>query len=199
MRDVSAAIGVVRWATKTACPDCHSHPGGSHPNEEQSARNSPIGLTASLPVGPRLVDGYNVELDELDQHHVVLVMRALRLIVLGRTLGEAQQLARAAIASHSQEMAGAGSQTAASRVYDYAIAASIEAPDTSRGRTRHFLCRMTRYREPHLSTAPSRQRWFNPCLLSSRCIEDIGRGRRYDARNLDDPGYRLVRSAERLR
>ena len=50
-----------------------------------------------------MLDGYYVEIDELDQHHVVLVMRALRLIVLGRTFGEAQQLARAAIASRSQE------------------------------------------------------------------------------------------------
>ena len=78
-----------------------------------------------------MLDGYYVEIDELDQHHVVLVMRALRLIVLGRTLGEAQQLARAAIASRSQEDGRRWAQTAASRVYDDAIAASTEAPDTA--------------------------------------------------------------------
>jgi len=78
-----------------------------------------------------MLDGYNVEVDELDQHHVVLVIRALRLIVLGRTLGEAQQLARAAIALRSQEDARRWAQTAAGRVYDDALAASTKAPDSS--------------------------------------------------------------------
>ena len=57
-----------------------------------------------------MLDGYNVEIEieELGQHHVVLVIRALRLIVLGRTLGDAQQLARAAIASRSQDDGAAG-------------------------------------------------------------------------------------------
>jgi hypothetical protein len=48
------------------------------------------------------LDEYNVEVDEVDQHHVVLVIRALHVIVLGRTLCEARQLARAAIASRDQ-------------------------------------------------------------------------------------------------
>ena len=44
------------------------------------------------------MDEYNVEIEEIDQQHVVLVIRALRLIVLGRTLHEALQLATTAIA-----------------------------------------------------------------------------------------------------
>lgn len=81
-----------------------------------------------------MLDGYNVEIEieELGQHHVVLVIRALRLIVLGRTLGDAQQLARAAIASRSQDDERRWAQPAAARDFDDAIAASTEAPDASR-------------------------------------------------------------------
>jgi hypothetical protein len=49
------------------------------------------------------MDEYNVEIEEIDQQHVVLVIRALHLIVLGRTLDEAQQLATAAIAWRRQD------------------------------------------------------------------------------------------------
>ena len=60
-----------------------------------------------------VLDDYNVEIDEIDQHHVGLIIRALRLIVLGRTLGEAQQLARAAIAARRQEASQHSAQGAA--------------------------------------------------------------------------------------
>jgi hypothetical protein len=61
-----------------------------------------------------VLDEYNAEIDEIDRDHVVLVVRALRLIVLGRTLDEAQQLAGAAIASRRPE----GSQFWAQRGAD---------------------------------------------------------------------------------
>lgn len=48
-------------------------------------------------------DDVTVEIDEIDQQHVVLAVRALRLIVLGRTLAEAQALVRAAVAFRSQD------------------------------------------------------------------------------------------------
>ena len=60
-----------------------------------------------------VLDEYNVEIDEIDPCHVVLVIRALRLIVLGRTLDEAKQLASAAIASRSQEGGQRSAQSAA--------------------------------------------------------------------------------------
>jgi hypothetical protein len=49
------------------------------------------------------MDEYNVEIEEIDQQQVVLVIRALRLIVRGRTPVEARQLATAAIAWRVQE------------------------------------------------------------------------------------------------
>jgi hypothetical protein len=49
------------------------------------------------------MDEYNVEVEEIDQQHVALVIRALRLIVLGRTLAEARQLAMAAITWRRRE------------------------------------------------------------------------------------------------
>jgi hypothetical protein len=48
-----------------------------------------------------VLDEYSVKIDEIDQLHVVLVIRALRLLVLGRTFEEAQRLARAAILSRA--------------------------------------------------------------------------------------------------
>jgi hypothetical protein len=39
------------------------------------------------------MDEYDVEIEEIDQQHVVLVIRPLRLIVQRRTLGEATSAA----------------------------------------------------------------------------------------------------------
>jgi hypothetical protein len=43
------------------------------------------------------LDDYTVDIDETDPRRVVLIVRALRLIVLGQTLAEARALANAAI------------------------------------------------------------------------------------------------------
>jgi hypothetical protein len=78
-----------------------------------------------------MLDEYNVEIDEIDQHHVRLVVRALRLIVLGRTLDEAKELARAAIASRRQDVDRPTAQSTTSRTSDGAIATTTVRPDTS--------------------------------------------------------------------
>jgi hypothetical protein len=70
-----------------------------------------------------------VEIDEIDQHHVVLVIRALRLIVLGRTLSEAQRPARAAIASRRQEGGQHLAQSAAALRGDGVTATLCKSPD----------------------------------------------------------------------
>ena len=44
-----------------------------------------------------MLDGYDVEVDQHDRERVVLAVPALRLIVFGRTLDEAEAWARAAI------------------------------------------------------------------------------------------------------
>ena len=74
-------------------------------------------------------DEYNVEIDEIDQLHVGLIVRALRLIVLGRTLGEAQPLARAAITSRRQEGSQHSAQGAAALTGDSVTAAMSQPPD----------------------------------------------------------------------
>ena len=71
------------------------------------------------------MDEYNVEVEEIDQQHVALVIRALRLIVLGRTLAEARQLATAAIAWQRQE-GGHWPQPAAGIASDEAIQGASE-------------------------------------------------------------------------
>jgi len=76
-----------------------------------------------------VLDEYNVEIDEIDQHHVGLIVRALRLIVLGRTLGEAQQLARAAIASRRQEGSQHSAQSAAALTGDSVTAVMSKPPE----------------------------------------------------------------------
>jgi hypothetical protein len=43
------------------------------------------------------LDDYTVEIDETDPRRVVLIVRTLRLIVLGQTLADARALANAAI------------------------------------------------------------------------------------------------------
>ena len=43
------------------------------------------------------MDGYTVEIDELHDDSVVLIVRALRLLVFGRTLDEAMARAEASI------------------------------------------------------------------------------------------------------
>jgi hypothetical protein len=76
-----------------------------------------------------VLDEYNIEIDEIDQHHVVLVIRALRLIVLGRTLSEAQKLARAAVASHRQEGGQHSAQSAAGLTSDSVTVTRSMPPD----------------------------------------------------------------------
>jgi hypothetical protein len=73
------------------------------------------------------MDEYNFEIEEISQQHVVLVIRALRLIVLGRTLHEAQQLAMAAIAWRRQEGALPWAQPAAGSRSDEATSKLREA------------------------------------------------------------------------
>ena len=75
-----------------------------------------------------LLDEYKIEIDEIDQHHVGLIIRALRLIVLGRTLGEAQQLARAAITSRRQEGSQHSAQGAAALTGDSVTASRRTGP-----------------------------------------------------------------------
>jgi hypothetical protein len=78
-----------------------------------------------------MADEYTIEIDETDPQHVVLVIRVLRLIVQGRTLHEAEQLARAALAWHLREGDKRRSQTEAGRSPDDATAASAEPPDAA--------------------------------------------------------------------
>jgi hypothetical protein len=77
------------------------------------------------------MDEYDVEIEEIDQQHVVLVIRALRLIVQGRTLREAQQLATAAIAWRRLEGGQAWAQSPASEPGDEAIEAPASLSDAS--------------------------------------------------------------------
>ncbi|MBO0766923.1 MAG: hypothetical protein J2P50_20350, partial [Hyphomicrobiaceae bacterium] len=61
---------------------------------------------ASVAAGQRrwaMLGGYRVEIEDSGSEHVVLSIPALRLIVIGRTLGEAEELARAAIAFRRQD------------------------------------------------------------------------------------------------
>jgi hypothetical protein len=74
---------------------------------------------------------YDVEIEHADQHHVVLVIRALHVIVLGRTLCEARQLARAAIVSRDQVSGEGRTQPAASGGYDDSTALVTETRDAS--------------------------------------------------------------------
>jgi hypothetical protein len=78
------------------------------------------------------MDEYDVENEEISQQHVVLVIRALRLIVLGRTLHEAQQLAAAAISWRRQEQAGRWPQPAAGPTSDQTIEATAVLRDDFR-------------------------------------------------------------------
>ena len=55
-----------------------------------------------------MLNDYNVELDEIDQYHVTLVIRALAPIVLGRTPGEAEQLAKQPSPRVARRMSGTG-------------------------------------------------------------------------------------------
>jgi hypothetical protein len=78
------------------------------------------------------MDGYNVEIEEIDQQHVVLVIRASRLIVLGRTFDEAQQLATAAIAWRRQDGTKSWGQPATGPTSDEAIETVSEVRDAFR-------------------------------------------------------------------
>ena len=79
-----------------------------------------------------MVEEYNVEIEEIDQQHVVLVIRALRLIVLGRTLAEARQLATAAIAWRRQEGGQHWPQPGTGITSDEAIQGASELHDAFR-------------------------------------------------------------------
>jgi hypothetical protein len=57
------------------------------------------------------LDDYTVEIDETDPRRVVLIVRILRLIVLGQTLAEARALATAAITFRSPGTARPGVPT----------------------------------------------------------------------------------------
>ena len=77
-----------------------------------------------------MLDAYDVEVEQLDDERVVLAIPVLRLIVLGRTLDEAQGWACAAIAFREQQI-GRGSARMSAAVSEIDEAVDPTSPPAS--------------------------------------------------------------------